>query len=282
MSGRSSLRAACRWFRQTVFWRAFRRFRSRDGALHASAIASSALLALGPFLLLLAIVTSRLLRGTIPPDLVLQFLLSEVPQAAPLEPELRVILIRQADTASGPLALVTMLLSLWSASALGAALRRGLRAVAAPERPGSFVRDRLYGIGATLGALGLALLWLTIGGIVSGIALALPAALRFGSGLLASFVLFVLLYRFLLPAPSPSWRLVSGSALATALTWEATKFAITTAVQLIGGGSAVYGLLGAVTGILVSAQLAAALTLYGAALLATMTEQRSAPVAAQA
>jgi uncharacterized BrkB/YihY/UPF0761 family membrane protein len=44
----------------------------------------------------------------------------------------------------------------------------------------------------------------------------------------------------------------------------------------------VYGLLGAVTGILVAAQLAAALTLYGAALLATMAEQRSAPVAAQA
>jgi uncharacterized BrkB/YihY/UPF0761 family membrane protein len=282
MSGRWSLRAACRWSRQTVFWRAFRRFRSGDGALHASAIASSALLALGPFLLLLAIVTNTLLRGTIPPDLVLRFLLSEVPQAAPLEPELRGILARQADTASGPLALVTMLLCLWSASALGAALRHGLRAVAAPERPGSFVRDRLDGIGATLGALGLALLWFTVGGIVSGIALALPAALRFGSGLLASFVLFVLLYRFLLPAPSPSWRLVSGSALATALAWEATKFAITTAVQSIVGGSAVYGLLGAVTGILVAAQLAAALTLYGAALLATRAEQRSAPVAAQA
>jgi len=282
MSGRSSLRAACRWSRQSVFWRAFRRFRSGDGALHASAIASSALLTLGPFLLLLAIVTSRILRGTIPPDLVLRFLLSEVPQDARLEPELRGILTRQADTASGPLALVTMLLSLWSASALGAALRRGLRAVVAPERPGSFVRERLDGIGATLGALGLALLWFTSGGIVSGIALALPAALRFGSGLLASFVLFVLLYRFLLPAPSPSWRLVSGSALATALAWEATKCAITTAVQSIVCGSAVYGLLGAVTGILVAAQLAAALTLYGAALLATMAEQRSAPVAAQA
>lgn len=282
MSGRWSLRAACRWSRQTVFWRAFRRFRSGDGALHASAIASSALLALGPFLLLLAIVTNTLLRGTIPPDLVLRFLLSEVPQAAPLEPELRGILARQADTASGPLSLVSMLLCLWSASALGAALRRGLRAVAAPERSASFVRECLDGIGATLGALGLALLWFTVGGIVSGLALPLPAALRFGSGLLASFVLFVLLYRFLLPAPSPSWRLVSGSALATALAWEATKFAITTAVQSIGGGSAVYGLLGAVTGILVAAQLAAALTLYGAALLATMAEQRSAPVAAQA
>ncbi|WP_448575735.1 YihY/virulence factor BrkB family protein [Thermomicrobium sp.] len=273
MSGRSSLPAARRWFRQTVFWRAFLRFRSRDGALHASAIAYSALLALGPFLLFLAIVTSRLLRGTIPPDLVLQFLLTEVPQAAPLEPELRGILTRQADNSSGRLALVTMLLSLWSTSALGAALRRGLRAVAAPERPGSFVRDRLYGIGATVGVLGLALLWFTVGGIVSGIALALPAALRFGSGLLASFVLFVLLYRFLLPAPSPSWRLVTGSALATALAWEATKFAITAAVQWLGGGSAVYGLLGAVTGILVATNLVAGLTLYGAALITTMTER---------
>ena len=282
MSGRSSLRATCRWFRQTVFWRAFQRFRSGDGALHASAIASSALLTLGPFLLLLAIVTSRLLRGTIPPDLVLQFLLSEVPHASPLQPELHGILTRQADNASGPLALVTMLLCLWSASALDAALRRGLRAVVASERSASFVRDRLDGIGATLGALGLALLWFTSGGIVSGIALALPAALRFGSGLLASFVLFVLLYRFLLPAPSPSWRLVSGSALATALAWEATKCAITTAVQSIVGGSAVYGLLGAVTGILVAAQLAAALTLSGAARLATVAEQRSAPVAAEA
>jgi len=112
------------------------------------------------------------LRGTIPPDLVLRFLLSEVPQAAPLEPELRGILARQADTASRPLALVSMLLCLWSASALGAALRRGLRAVAAPERSASFVRERLDGIGATLGALGLALIWFTVGGIVSGIALA--------------------------------------------------------------------------------------------------------------
>jgi len=282
MSGRWSLRAICRWFRQTAFWRAFLRFRSHDGALHASAIAYSALLALGPFLLLLAIVTSMLLRGTIPPDLVLRFLLTEVPQAAPLESELRGILTRQAGIASGPLALSSILLSLWSASALGAALRRGLRAVAAPERPGSFVRDRLYGMGATVGALVLALLWFTVGGIVSGLALALPAALRFGSGLLASFVLFVLLYRFLLPVPSASWRLMSGSALATALAWEATKFAITAAVQWLGGGSAVYGLLGAVTGILVAANLAATLTLYGAALLATMAEQRCDPVAAEA
>lgn len=282
MLDRWSLRAACRYFQQTVFWRAFLRFRSHDGALHSATIAYSALLALGPFLLLFAIVTSLLLRRTIPPELVLRFLLTEVPQAALLEPELRDILTRQADTASGPLALGSMPLALWSASALGAALRRGLRAVAAPERPGSFVRERLYGIGATVGALGLALLWFTVGGILSGLALALPAALRLGSGLLISFVLFVLLYRFLLPAPSPSWRLVSRSALATALAWEATKFAITAAVQWLSGGSAVYGLLGAVTGILVAANLVATLTLYGAALLATMAERQSDPVAAQA
>lgn len=273
MSGRWFLRAAYRSVRQTVFWRAFLRFRSHDGALHAAAIAYNAMLALGPLLLLLATVTSTLLRRTIPPDLVLRFLLTEVPQAAPLEPELRGILTRHADTASGPLALVSILLCLWSASALGAALRRGLRAVAAPERPVSFVRERLYGIGATVGAVGLALIWFTAGGIVSGLVLALPAALRFGSGLLTSFVLFALLYRFLLPAPSPSWRLVSSSALATALAWEATKFAIIAAVQWLGNGSAVYGLLGAVTGILVAANLAAVLTLYGAALIATMTER---------
>jgi membrane protein len=155
---------------RTLLWRAFQRYRAHGGPVHAAAIAYSALLALGPFLLALATVAGFLLRGTAQLDAVVERLLAEVPQAAPLEPELRRILTRQAQAASEPVALASTLLAIWSASALGAALRRGLRAVTAPERPGSFVRERLYGIGATLGALLLATTWLVVGGIAGGLA----------------------------------------------------------------------------------------------------------------
>jgi uncharacterized BrkB/YihY/UPF0761 family membrane protein len=155
---------------RTLLWRAFQRYRAHGGPVHAAAIAYSALLALGPFLLALATVAGFLLRGTAQLDAVVERLLAEVPQAAPLEPELRRILTRQAQAASGPVALASTLLAIWSASALGAALQRGLRAVTAPERPGSFVREQLYGIGATLGALLLATTWLVVGGIAGGLA----------------------------------------------------------------------------------------------------------------
>ncbi|MCS7256740.1 MAG: YihY/virulence factor BrkB family protein [Thermomicrobium sp.] len=257
-----------------LLWRAFLHFRAHGGSVHAAAIAYSALLALGPFLLALATVAGFLLRGTAQLDAVVERLLAEVPQAAPLEPELRRILTRQAQAASGPLAVASALLAVWSSSALGAALRRGLRAVAAPQRPGSLVRERLYGIGTTLGALLLAIVWLTAGGIASGLAVALPGPVRLASGLATSFVLFLLVYRFLLPEPPSSWRILGSGALTSAVAWEATKFVITAAARWFGGGSEVYGLLGAVTGALVAANLVAAITLYGAALIATAAECR--------
>jgi len=262
------------WLDRALLWRAFQHFRAHGGSVHAAAIAYSALLALGPFLLALATVAGFLLRDTAQLDAVVARLLAEVPQAAPLEPELRRILTRQAQAASGPLASVSALLAVWSSGALGAALRRGLRAVAAPQHPGSLVRERLYGIGTTLGALLLAIVWLTAGGFASGLAVTLPGPVRLASGLATSFVLFLLVYRFLLPEPPSSWRILASGALTSAVAWEATKFVITAAARWFGGGSEVYGLLGAVTGALVAANLVAAITLYGAALIATAAECR--------
>ncbi len=261
----AALRA--RWQRSR-WWRASQLFRARGGSVHAAAIASAALLALGPFLLAFATFSGYLLRGTVRPELVLEYLLAEVPQAAPLEPELRRILTRQAAAASGPRALASVLLSLWSASVLGTALRAGMRAVAAPGQRSSLVRERLYGLGTTLGAILLAVFWLLVGGVVGGLSVALPGPLRLASGLASSFALFLLVYRFLLPERLP-FRALAQGALTGAVAWEAAKLAIVAATRWFGSGSEVYGLLGAVTGVLLAANLAAIVTLYGAAVIAT-------------
>ncbi|MCX7622593.1 MAG: YihY/virulence factor BrkB family protein [Thermomicrobium sp.] len=262
---------------RALLWRAAVRFRAHDGAVHAAAIGYAALLALGPFLLALATLSGYLLRGAVEPETLVRRALAEVPHAAPLEPVLRDILQRQAQATTGGLALASLCLSVWSASALGAALRRGLRAVTAPERPGSLVRERLYGVGTTLGALLLASTWLTVGGIVGGLAVALPGPLRLLGGLATSAVLFLLVYRFLLPAPPPPWRLLATGASVSALSWEGAKFALVTAARWIGNASEVYGLLGAVTAILIAANLVATVTLYGAAVIAVAQDRRFGP-----
>ncbi len=271
----SDRRAVATRIERSLLWRAFTHYRRRDGSVHAAAIAYAALLSLAPLALTFTTVASLFLRDRLTPDAAADLILTQLPpSSAQLRPLLTELLVRQAARSSGPLALVSLALSLWSASLLGAALRRGLRAMANPEPAGSFLRERASALLLTLAGIVIALLWLLLAAITSGILAGLPTVWGWSAGLVNSALLFFLLYRFVLPGPRPRARTLLPAVVVSTLAWEGSKLALAIAARWIGGGSAISGVLGAAVALLVAANLAASITLYGAALVACRQSAR--------
>lgn len=256
------------WVRRSLLWRAFTHYRRRDGPVHAAAIAYAALLSLAPLALTFTTITGLLLRDRLTPDAAADLILTQLPpSSAPLRPLLTELLARQAARSSGPLALVSLALSLWSASLLGAALRRGLQAIVMPEQRSSFLRERTGAVLVTVAGILVALLWLVLAAVASGILAGLPPLWRGSVGLLNSALLFFLLYRFVMPGPRPERAALLHGIVVSTLAWEGAKLALATAAEWIGGGSAISGALGATVALLLAANLAASITLYGAAII---------------
>nr|WP_286207395.1 YhjD/YihY/BrkB family envelope integrity protein [Thermomicrobium sp. CFH 73360] len=255
-------------------WRAYQFFAQRDGALYAAAIAYAAVLSLGPFLFALATLGGLLLRDYVAPATIIDWVTTQLPQTAALAPLLTSMLERQAEVASGLLAVASVLLSLWAASLLGSTLRHALRAVAAPALPRAPLRERLIGLSATLIALFTAIAWLGILGIVGGLLVQLPFVWRSVIGLAASWLLFAALYAFLLPGPRLPYPAIVQSSLLAAGSWELAKAILAFLARGLGRSSEVYGLLGALVALLVAAHVAAMITLYGAIVAVILAEDR--------
>ncbi|MCS7050170.1 MAG: YihY/virulence factor BrkB family protein [Thermomicrobium sp.] len=260
--------------RQSALWSAFERFRQRDGVLYAAAIAYTALLSLGPFLLALATLAGLLLQGAIEPRTIVDWLALQFPQAVALTPILLPLLERQAAAANGLLVLGSLLRTVWAASLLGITLRHSFQTVAAPTAPVSPLRERLAGVTATLVALFGAVAWLGLLVFIGGLLVQLPFHWRVALGLLSSGVVFVALYSFLLPGPRISTAAVLSSSLLAAAAWEIAKWVLTLIAQSVSRSSEVYGVLGGLVALLVGAHVAAMITLYGATLAFTLAERR--------
>ncbi|MFN3337060.1 MAG: YhjD/YihY/BrkB family envelope integrity protein [Thermomicrobium sp.] len=260
--------------RASCLWRAYQSFAQRDGALYAASIAYAAVLSLGPFLLALATLGGLLLRDYVAPAVIIDWVTTQLPQTAALAPLLTSMLERQAEAASGLLALASVLLSLWAASLLGSTLRHTLRAVAAPALPRAPLRERLIGLSATLVALLAATAWLGILGIVGGLLVQLPFVWRSVIGLAVSWLVFAALYTFLLPGPRLPYPAIAWSSLFAAVAWELTKAILAFLTHSFGQTSEVYSLLGALLALLVAAHVAAMITLYGAILAVILAEER--------
>lgn len=260
--------------RASSLWRAYQYFAQHDGVLYAAAIAYAAVLSLGPFLFALATLGGLLLRDSVAPATIIEWVTTQLPQTAALAPLLTSMLERQAEASNGLLASVSLLLSLWAASLLGSTLRHALRAVVAPASPRPLMRERLIGLSATLIALFAAIAWLGILGIVGGLLVQLPFVWRSVIGLAASWLVFAALYAFLLPGPRLPCSAIVWSSLLAAGSWELAKAILAFLARSVGRSSEVYGLLGALVALLVAAHVAAMITLYGAITAVIFAEER--------
>lgn len=262
-----------------ALWRAFQHFRSCNGSVHAAAIASATLFTLGPFLLLLATVAGIILREQVTAEAVASWLATEIPAATEsgLRPLLVALIEQYTSQSTTSRFQASLLLSLWSASALATALRRGFQAIANPDASHSSLKHRASGLLATIGALVLAVLWLSFSAALSGFFANFLHNWRWIMGFIGSFFLFVVLYQLFLPTPRrPAKRAVLFAAGVAAFAWEVTKIGLTIGATWFSGGSEVYGILTIAVAILAAANLAATITLYGAALvLATDSSSRS-------
>lgn len=274
VQGQGTVHSLQRLVKNSTLWRAYTRFAQRNGTLYSAATAYAAVLSLGPFLLSMAMLGGLLLHGTITPGAIVEWTSSQFPQTAELAPLLLAVLERQAQATNGLLAFGSSLLSLWTATFLGRTLRQALRAVTAPALSGDPLRDRLAGISATFIALFAAIAWIGILGIAGGLLVQQPFLWRSLLGLGASWLVFVALYLFLLPGGRRPSRAITLSGFLAAIAWEVTKAILAVFARGIGHSSEVYGLLSALVALLLAANAAALITLYGATLAVTLDDQR--------
>ncbi len=253
---------------------AFRRFQAHSGTYLAAAIAYYALSSVFPFLLGVIALLSLLLD----PEQVRPAIISRATYYLPGSERLVASAVDEAARARGPVGLISVVFSLWSATgvvgAAGWAINRALDAP--PARP--LVRQKLVELGTVVG--GGLFLWastLLLGGIrvVSQLALlAVPGAVETaaylaGTALSAvlSFGMFAALYR-VLATVNLTWAQVWPGAALAALGVEVGKHLFVFYLDRFATRSLVHGAVGTVLAFLLWAYLAGVVLTFGAELVA--------------
>lgn len=253
---------------------AFRRFQAHSGTYLAAAVAYYLISALFPFLLGTVALLSLLLDA----EGVRSAVVGRLTHYLPGSERLVTSAVDEALRARGPVGVVSVGFSLWSATgivgAAGWAVNRALDAP--PARP--LIRQKLVELGTVIGA-GL-FLWastLLLGGIriiAQLTPLVVPgtvetAAYLAGTGLSAvlSFGMFAVLYR-LLATVKLQWACIWPGALLAALGVELGKHLFVLYLDRFATRSLVHGAAGTVLGLLLWAYLAGVVFTFGAEVVA--------------
>ncbi len=282
------------------FWRApvvqiVRRTLDRYGETRASQAAAGLayyiLFSLFPLLLVLVTVATYL--WNLKSEVAFQEAVNFIAQAIPVSRDLIADNLGTALELRGPMSLIGLVGTIWSASGAFATLTRNVNLAWSEAEAPSFFRQRLSAL-AMVGALVLLLL-LSVTASTVGRLLPAPELqdpnLRTATRLLWSSVttrliplllsalLFVALYRWV-PTETVSWRAALWGGGLTGVAWEISKEAFAWFVSSgLTNYKLVYGSLGGVIALLFSIYISASLALLGAHLTSSIDRQRLTPKA---
>ncbi len=278
-------------------WRAARWYSQDQASIYAAAIAYYALFSLVP----LAVLTLSILGLVLPPQRVVDFVLTQLPleQTSDVEENVRRIVRQARDLSPAGLGIGVIGL-LWSASGVFSAVRRGLNATSHRTKSRPYWHEKLVDFAlvpalAILIALSIALTALAqviVAQVEELGPIPVPTSdlARWASILAAaavSFAMFTLLYRFV-PSSRPEWKeALAGAACATVL-FEATKNAAAYVLSFaaVGENASLYAGFGTAMVFLFWVMLNASIMLFGAefgrAVGATVSELRDQPAQADA
>lgn|GEM_PF-875457 len=275
-----------------TLWRAFRWYGADQAGIFAAAIAYYALFSLLP----LAFITLSLLGLLVPEDRVVRFVFDQLPlQETPeVQADVQRLVSRARNMSPAGLGLGVLLL-VWSASGVFAAVRRGLNATSHRTKTRPYWHEKLIDfalvpslavlIGASLALTALAQFFVDRAAAAGPTFVASPWVLRLLSAAVAavvSFVMFALLYRYV-PSSRPEWgEALAGAACATVL-FETLKnlAAIVLRMTAVGQDPSLYAGFGTAMVFLFWMMLNASILLFGAefgrALGSVARELRGAP-----
>ena len=240
-----------------------------DRATQLSAgISYFALISLFPLVLLAFSVFGLLLRDEALQARVLDAIVDGIPVDAPLVEESLAALASEGVT----IGFVALLATIWSGSALAAALRNALNVTFDVERRRPLLHGKVidFIVAPVIGALLIASLALTAGWQLAhseAVGLGWDHPLLWDAGAvaitgLATFLAFVFLYR-VLPNVRPHVRHVWPGALLAAVGFEAVKVGFAYYLANFGNYDVVYGSLGGVITLLFWVYLSANIVLFG-------------------
>lgn len=261
------------------FWlllsRALRSFHAHQGLQGAAAIAFHLVFSFIPLSTVLLALLGFLLRDEGQRQRVLEYLLTALPLQSDVMVHDSILGLSQR---SGTLTVLGLLGLVWAASGLFGAIRVAFNVAWGVQSRRRYILDKLFDIAAviTLGALltvslvGTVMIHIlqTLSRMQSGALLPQPFQVLFTALGLAvpaavSFVLFLLLYRYI---PSVKHRLeeVWPGALLATLLFELAKHGFALYVAHLSSYQAMYGALGAVMLIMLWTQISAIILLLGA------------------
>lgn len=168
---------------------------------------------------------------------------------------------------------VSIAVSIWSASSGVKALIDGLNVAFERTESRSFVRLTLLSLGFTLGAIAVAGAGLAVTVAAPALFSALPIAaaktfslLRWPALLVAAGLAISVLYRFGPDRPNARWRWITPGSCVAAVGWIVMSGAFSWYVANFGHYNKTYGSLGAIVGFLTWIWLSLMVVLYGAEL----------------
>lgn len=275
--------------------RTYRRFSDDNCTLLGAAISYYVLFSLVPLAIFFVSIFGFVVRDASIQDRVIQHLVDTLPLKESRSQELVGNAVRSVRNASGPLAVVGILGSAWSASAMFSAVRRSLNVVWGVERDRPVVQQKLVDL-AMIAGLGLVLVASVAGtatlstlrvlsndalgplstndGFVwTVLPLALPSVL--------TFTVFLLIYRFV-PHVTHSVRDVWPGALLATVLFELLKNGFALYVANFQHYDLVYGSLGVAFLFLIWMYLSANFLLLGGELAVECERLAREPVAANA
>lgn len=253
----------------------------------AAAISYYVLFSIVPLIILVVSVIGFFLSSTT----VRNDIINRVFDVVPLDPTTGRSAVNKAlnnvNSVSAPIAVLSLVATLWTASSVFASIRKALNRVWAISEHRPFAQQKMVDI-AQVGLLGAILLSSLI---LTGVLRAIRQLTPDSAGPLASrsplweippivlpgvltFVTFALLYR-IVPAARPRWRDALPGALVATLLFEALKNGFAFYVANFNNFDVIYGSLGVVLLTLLFAYLSSAILLIGAELARTFLAYHS-------
>lgn len=254
----------------------------RDNLLtHAAAISYAAVLSIFPALLGLIALFGLVLEQQEVERAILQTVTQYLP---PQSADLVVANVRSVASARGPLGVVAIGALLWSAAAVGGAIRNALNIVVEAGRPRHWLVRKAVEIGIVLfggTALLVSVAMTAALGILSGmgdgwigrLTEVLTQLVRWGLPYLAVGIGFFLLYLLVPTLRLPARSLALGAAVAAVL-FETAKAGFFWYLQSLASYQLVYGSVAGVVIFLVWVYLSAAIMLFGAEIAARHADVR--------
>ncbi len=276
--------ASVRYRPLNVLIRTLSRYSRDDVAVHAAALTYYVFFSVFPLLIFVA---SALGYVTFLSKQVRQDLVSSGLSAFPLlDSLLSEYALNTMQQQRGNLALVGVILGLYSGSGGVVALKRALTKIHHHEKRSGFLRSRLASL-KWLAALGLTAIGSLIFGSVASFADSLVGSDSLAAevilflvahiaGLAAGFVVFATAFKFL-PEGRRSWREVAPGAAFAALLFEVIKVFGAWYLQRASAFQATFGAFSTAAGLLIASYLLAHVTLVAAELNAVLIEGREPP-----